>query len=64
VQIRFGLVRLGSADSSFVVSAYPVLMKAGDFLLIFFTVMVIGFLAAIYPVYNIRKVDTTMVRTE
>jgi lipoprotein-releasing system permease protein len=63
-QIHFGLVRLGSADSSFVVSAYPVLMKAADFVLIFFTVMIIGFLAAVYPVYNIRKVDTTMVRTE
>jgi ABC-type antimicrobial peptide transport system permease subunit len=47
-----------------VVSAYPVLMKAADFVLIFFTVMIIGFLAAVYPVYNIRKVDTTMVRTE
>jgi ABC-type lipoprotein release transport system permease subunit len=64
LQIRFGLVRLGSADSSFVVSAYPVLMKATDFFVIFFTVMLIGFLAAVYPVYNIRRVDTTMARTE
>ncbi|MCX6305072.1 MAG: ABC transporter permease [Bacteroidetes bacterium] len=64
VQIRFGLVHLGSADSSFVVSAYPVLMKVTDFFAVFFTVMFVGFLAAIYPVYNIRKVDTTMVRTE
>ncbi|MCX6268735.1 MAG: FtsX-like permease family protein [Bacteroidetes bacterium] len=64
VQIRFGLIRLGSADSSFVVSAYPVVMKVADFFVIFFTVMIIGILASLYPVYNIRKVDTTMVRTE
>jgi len=64
VQIRFGLIRLGSEDSSFVVSAYPVLMKLTDFFLIFFTVMVIGLLAALYPVYNIRRVDTTLARTE
>ena len=64
VQIRFGLVRLGSADSSFVVSAYPVVMKAADFLIIFFTVMLIGILSAVYPVYNIRKVDTTITRPE
>lgn len=61
LQIRFGLVRLGTDDSSFVVNAYPVLMKAADFILVFFTVMIIGFLAAIYPVYNIRKVDTPKV---
>jgi len=58
LQMRFGLVRLGTEESSFVVSAYPVLMKASDFILIFFTVMIIGILAAIYPVYNIRRVDT------
>lgn len=58
LQIRFGLVRLGSADSSFVVSSYPVSMQAADFVLVFFTVFVIGFLAACYPVYNLRKVHS------
>jgi len=56
IQLRFGVVRLGSAESSFVVSAYPVYMKAADFLLVFGTVMVTGLLAAAYPVYNIGKV--------
>ncbi len=64
LQIRYGFVRLGAEDSSFVVSAYPVLMKAADFFTVFFTVMIIGLLAAVYPVYNIRKIDTTMVRNE
>jgi len=56
IQIRFGLVRLGSADSSFVISAYPVSMQVTDFILVFFTVLTIGFFAAWYPVYNIKKV--------
>ncbi|MCX6280156.1 MAG: FtsX-like permease family protein [Bacteroidetes bacterium] len=64
LQIRYGFVRLGAEDSSFVVSAYPVLMKATDFFTVFFTVMIIGLMAAVYPVYNIRKIDTTMVRNE
>jgi lipoprotein-releasing system permease protein len=64
LQIRFGLVRLGSADSSFVVSAYPVYMKLIDFIVVFFTVMAIGFLAAWYPVYNIRKIHFGQVKLD
>jgi lipoprotein-releasing system permease protein len=64
LQMRFGFVRLGGEDSSFVVSAYPVWMKFSDFLLVFLTVMIIGFLASLYPVYNIRRIDTTMTRGE
>ena len=56
LQIRFGLIRLGSADSSFVVSAYPVYMQITDFIVVFLTVLTIGFFAAWYPVYNIKKV--------
>jgi ABC-type lipoprotein release transport system permease subunit len=64
LQIRYGFVKLGSDDSSFVVSAYPVLMKATDFIIILFTVLFLGFLASVYPVYNIRRIKTTMVREE
>jgi lipoprotein-releasing system permease protein len=64
LQMRFGFVRLGAEGSSFVVNAYPVMMKATDFLIVFFTVMIIGLLAAIYPVYNIRRIDTSMGRKE
>jgi lipoprotein-releasing system permease protein len=64
LQIRFGLVRLGAADSSFVVSAYPVSMQVTDFILVFFTVMVIGFLAAWYPVYNIKKIRLGQVKLD
>lgn len=64
IQVRFGLIRLGSADSSFVVSTYPVDMHMTDFLLVFFTVMIIGFLAAWYPVYNIKKVHAGEIKLD
>jgi ABC-type antimicrobial peptide transport system permease subunit len=35
-----------------------------DFFIIFVLVMAIGFIAAWYPVYNIRKVDASMMRAE
>jgi lipoprotein-releasing system permease protein len=64
IQIRFGLIRLGSADSSFVVSAYPVYMQITDFIVVFMTVMAIGFLAACYPVYNIKKVHVGEIKLD
>jgi len=64
IQMRFGIVRLGNVDSTFVVNTYPVQMIPFDFLVIFVIVMSIGFFAAWYPVYNIRKVDATMMRAE
>lgn len=64
LQIKFGFVRLGAEGSTFVVNAYPVLMKWSDFAVVFVTVMVIGLLASLYPVYNIKRIDTEMIRGE
>lgn len=47
IQQQFGLVKL--QGDSFVVSAYPVSMKFTDFVLVFFTVLIIGFIAAWFP---------------
>lgn len=55
VQQRFGLIRLGGVDSSFVVSHYPVQMEAVDFVLVFATVMAIGFAATWLPVRGMRR---------
>jgi lipoprotein-releasing system permease protein len=60
LQQHFGLIRMGGENSTFVVSYYPVVMKPLDFLFVFGTVLFIGLLAAWYPVYNIRKIDTLM----
>jgi len=58
LQQKYGFVQLGSANSTFVVSAYPVHMNVLDFVFVFFTVMLIGSIATWYPVFNIRKIET------
>jgi len=52
LQQYFGILKLGTG---YVVDAYPVLTNATDLLLVFITVLVMGFLAAYYPVRYIRK---------
>jgi len=47
VQQHFHLLKIGGG--SFVIDAYPVIMKPGDFILVFLTVMVIGWVAAWFP---------------
>jgi len=47
LQQRFALLKIGGG--SFVIDAYPVLMKPGDFILVFLTVMIIGLVAAWFP---------------
>jgi len=51
LQQYFGLLRLGTG---YVVDAYPVVTNAMDLLLVFGTVLIMGFLAAYYPVRYIR----------
>jgi ABC-type lipoprotein release transport system permease subunit len=51
LQQHFGLLRLGTG---YVVDAYPVVTNAMDILLVFGTVLIMGFLAAYYPVRYIR----------
>ncbi len=55
IQQKFGIIRLQSADSSFVISAYPVQMKILDFVYVFLTVFAIGIATAWYPVRQISK---------
>ena len=50
IQQQFGIVGLGSSSGNFVVSAYPVSVHPDDIVLIFLTVIVVGFLAVWYPV--------------
>lgn len=64
IQQTYGVIRMGGPNSTFVISSYPVQMQPLDFLLVFFTVMLIGFLAAWYPVHNIRKINTTLVKLD
>ena len=51
LQERFGLLKLGTG---YVVEAYPVVTNLPDIALVFVTVLIMGFLAAYYPVRYIR----------
>ena len=54
LQQEYGLIALGNSGS-FVVDAYPVSVHASDVLLIFITVLLIGFLSVWYPVRFLSK---------
>ena len=53
MQIQFGLVSLGGSAGSFIVEAYPVSVRAFDVLLVFVTVVAVGWLSVWYPVRNL-----------
>lgn len=54
LQEHFGFITLG--DGSYIVHAYPVRLLLSDVLIIFFSVICIGYIAAYFPVrYLIRK---------
>lgn len=57
IQQSFGVIALGGGESSgsFVVDAYPVSVHAWDIVLIFFTVLVVGFLSVWYPVRYLSR---------
>jgi len=55
LQQHFGLLKLGSTEGAFIIDAYPVLVEANDIIITFVTVNVIGFLAIVYPINNLRK---------
>ena len=57
-QQQFGIVSLGEQSGAFVIDSYPVSVHYSDVALIFFTVIIIGFLSVLYPVrYAVRSKD-------
>ena len=54
-QQQFGWVGLGSSSGSFIINAYPVSVHPEDIILIFITVLVVGFLSVWYPVHYFAK---------
>ena len=55
LQQRFGLISLGGGNGSFVVDAYPVSVHATDIIVVFVTVIAVGFLSVWYPVRYLSK---------
>lgn len=55
LQQTYGLVKLGRTSGSFVVDAYPVSVHPDDIVVIFITVLAVGFVAVWYPVRYFAK---------
>lgn len=54
LQLKFGLVKIGDG-TSMVISVYPVKIEALDFIATFMAVIIIGYIAAWYPVRHISR---------
>lgn len=63
-QQQFGIVSLGEQSGAFVIDAYPVSVHYGDVALIFFTVIIIGFLSVLYPVRYAVRGKNQNIKTE
>ena len=55
LQQTYGFVALGGGNGAFVVDAYPVSVHPEDIVLVFFTVVAVGFLSVWYPVRYFAK---------
>ena len=55
LQQTYGLVKLGSTSGSFIVDAYPVSVHPLDVVVVFITVLVVGFLSVWYPVHYLSR---------
>ena len=55
IQDKFGIITLGGGNGTFVVDAYPVSVHVWDIVLVFMTVLAVGFLSVWYPVRYLSK---------
>lgn len=55
LQQTFGLLKLGQTAGAFIIDAYPVRVEYFDVFMVFVTVIIIGYVAAWYPVYYLGR---------
>ena len=55
LQQVLGFISLGESSGNFVIDAYPVSVHLWDVVLVFFTVMIVGYIAMWYPVRSLSK---------
>ena len=55
LQQVFGFISLGESSGNFVIDSYPVSVHLWDVVLVFFTVMIVGYIAMWYPVRSLSK---------
>lgn len=54
-QMEFGIITMGDTEGSFIVEYYPVSVHVWDIIVIFVTVLAVGWLAVWYPVRYLSK---------
>ena len=55
LQQTFGLLSLGGSSGNFIIDAYPVSIHPSDVVIVFFTVLIVGSLAVLYPVKYLTR---------
>ncbi len=55
LQQELGLIRFGNSEGSYIIDAYPVSVHVMDIVLVFVTVIAVGFLSVWYPVRRLSK---------
>lgn len=55
LQQSFGLLSLGNSSGNYIIDAYPVLVRWQDVVLVFFTVILVGFSTVWYPVRHLCR---------
>lgn len=55
LQQTFGLLSLGGSSGNFIIDAYPVSIHLSDVVIVFLTVLIVGFLAVLYPVKYLTR---------
>ena len=55
LQQTFGLLSLGGSSGNFIIDAYPVSIHPSDVVIVFFTVLIVGFLSVLYPVKHLTR---------
>jgi len=63
LQVHFELIKL-QGSGSFIIDAYPVVVKTWDVVLTLVAVVIIGFLAAWYPIQYFTRKQVGMIREE
>jgi lipoprotein-releasing system permease protein len=63
LQMRFGLIKL-QGSGSFIIDAYPIMVKAADVLITMVAVVIIGLLAAWYPIRYFNRKHVRAMREE
>ncbi|MBR1378723.1 MAG: FtsX-like permease family protein [Bacteroidaceae bacterium] len=55
LQQQYGIIKFGQSAGSYIIDSYPVSVKATDIIIIFATVVVVGFISVWYPVHQLTK---------